>query len=227
MKINFSYTSARILRRNLPFLSGLISLCVVSMLVVYLNIQQFRINADRLSVTKLELEELNKKKSLIDFKNQVIDAEFDLDTANQALTQLIPLQEDYFSILATLDKLSAMTNFIITSYNINIGASTRDRLAILIEGKGDPDSFLDFLKEYNFSGGRLVTIDKIDFSQEAFSGTKININVYSGKTSATESPIKSETVDLDLVTMILSKIQIELKPEAEINVDYPTKSNPF
>lgn len=227
MKMNFSYTNIKIFRRNLPLLMGLVSLCLVSLLIVYLNFLQYQSNKLRIEVLKSELDAYSRKKSLLDFKNQVVDREFDLDTANLALTQLIPVKEDYFSILATMEKLSAQTNFIITSYNIIVENSTPDKLAILIEGQGDPDVFLEFLKEYNFSGGRLVTIDKIDFSQESFKGVKVNINVYSGKVDSLQSGVNLDNVDIPLINNMLTKVQIELKPETSVVTDYPTKSNPF
>lgn len=226
MKINFNYTSSIIFKRNLPLLLGLAALCLISLLLIYWNYQNYTENSAKVSALESELEVLTRKKNLIDFKNQVTDSAFDLDTANQVLTQLIPTSEDYFSILVAIERLSAKTNFIITSYNINVDASNPNKLAILMEGKGDPASFLEFLKEYNFSGGRLLTIDKIDFSQEIFSDTKINVNVYSGSAAKTPTSL-TENVDIPFIEQILSKVEINLKQSEEVDSNYPTKSNPF
>ncbi|OGK08303.1 hypothetical protein A2767_04355 [Candidatus Roizmanbacteria bacterium RIFCSPHIGHO2_01_FULL_35_10] len=225
MKLNFSYSDNRILRHNFPLLVSLITLLLISTLLVYFNFTQYQAKRVKITALNSELESYNKKKSLIDFKNNVVDTEFDLDTANLVLSQLIPPQEDYFSVLAALEIISAKTNFIITSYNIIVENSTAGKLAVLVEGEGDASTFLEFLKEYNFSGGRLITIDKIDYSQDAFKDTKININVYSGKTDSSRD--NSGDVDLELMRTILAKVQIDIKEQVPVANDYPTKSNPF
>lgn len=227
MKINFSYSSSRILKKNFPFVLSLVSLCFISMFVIYLNIWQYSENSVKIAALDSEIADYNKKKLLLDFKNQVVDTEIDLDSANQALAQLIPAEEDYFSVLAALEKLSTQSKFIITYYNIIISKSTANKLAIMIEGEGNPNTFLEFLKEYNFAGGRLVTIDRIDFSQKAFTGAKVNLSVYSGKVGLSQVSASSGSVDLSLIKQILDKVQIQIKSDTSIVEDYATKSNPF
>ena len=227
MKIKIDYSSVRALRQNLPYIIGLTALCAISLFILLINIRQYQTNLSKIRSLQKEINQYNKKKDLLDFKSQIVDTQIDLDLANKALTQLIPVKEDYFSALAALERISAQTNFVITYYNIVIGNSTPEKLAIEIEGQGDPNAFLEFLKEYKFAGGRLITIDKIQFSQETFKGAKIHIYLYSGKVSNSQPSDSTNTIDLLLIEKILAKVQVQLKSEESEVHDYPTKSNPF
>lgn len=227
MKINLDYPIKRLLRENLLYIVAFFILVLILFFVVILYVKQYSENAKKIDSLEVEIDEYNKKRELLDFKNQVVSNKVDLDYINGVLTQLIPTKEDYFSIIAALEKLSVQTNFIITSYNIIVGRSTPEKLAIVIEGQGDPNTFLEFLKEYNFSGGRLITADKIEFTQEAFTGAKVNINVYAGKPSSAKVSKTKEEDNTDLIETLLQKVKIDLKTEEiEVN-EYPTKSSPF
>ena len=116
MKIKFDYISIRALRQNLPYIIVLTGLCAMSLFILLINIRQYRSNVSKIKTLQKEIEGYNTKKELLDFKSQVLDSELNLDQANQALSQLIPLKEDYFSVLAALERISAHTNFIITYY---------------------------------------------------------------------------------------------------------------
>ena len=225
MKIKINYSIRRLFKDNWLYLLAFLGLILIFVIAVFFYFHQYQMNVIKIALLRSEIAEFNKKKELLNFKNQLIEDEVDLDYINQVLSQLVPVKEDFFSIIIALEKLSSQTNFIVTSYNIVVDKSSPERLAIVIEGQGDPAAFLKFLQEYNFSGGRLITIDMIDFNQEAFTGTKVNTTFYTGKVSAV-SGLEEIKVDMDLIQKILEKVQIDLKIEADIS-DYPTKSNPF
>ena len=225
MKIKINYSIRRLFKDNWLYLLAFLGLILIFVIAVFFYFHQYQMNVIKIALLQSEIVQLNKKKELLNFKNQLIEDEVDLDYINQVLSQLVPVKEDFFSIIIALEKLSSQTNFIVTSYNIVVDKSSPERLAIVIEGQGDPAAFLKFLQEYNFSGGRLITIDMIDFNQEAFTGSKVNTTFYTGKVSAV-SGLEEIKVDMDLIQKILEKVQIELKTEADIS-DYPTKSNPF
>ena len=227
MKINLDYQIKRLLRENLLYIVAFFTLVLILFFVVFLYVNQYNENVKKINSLEAEIEEYNKKRELLDFKNQVVSNEVDLDYVNGVLTQLIPTKEDYFSVIAALENLSVQTNFIITSYNIIVGSSTPEKLAIIIEGQGDPNTFLEFLKEYNFAGGRLITADKIEFTQEAFTGAKVNISVYAGKPSSTKVSKTIEEDNTTLIETLLQKVKIDLKTEEFEVSEYPTKSNPF
>lgn len=227
MKFKIHYSSRRIFKQNLPLFLTLLALSVVALAVVVLNVQQFKVNQEKMAALEREINTYKEKQNLLTYKNQVIDTKLDLDQANLVLSQLVPTKEDYFSVLAALENLSAKTNFIITAYNIIVSESTDQKLAIVIDGEGDPNVFLEFLKEYNFSGGRLITVDKIEFSQDAAKGIKVNLNVYSGKVSTTVNLTTPVPSNIELISSIMQKVEIQFKDEQSLVEDYPTKQNPF
>ena len=226
MSLKLNYSIKRLIRDNIIYIGGLFALNLVLIFVTGFFYSQYQKNIIKIKTLNKELSEYSQKKDLLDFKNQVIKNEVDLDYINQILTILIPSEEDYFSIVAALEKLSLETNFIISAYNINVSKSTQEKLSLVIEGQGDPNDFLRFLQEYNYFGGRLITIDQINFSQTDFSGSKINISVYAGKGSG-KKIAKTEKIDSRLIENILEKVTIDLKSEEDSGSDYPTKSDPF
>ena len=225
MKIKINYSIKHLFKDNWLYLLTFFGIILIFIIAVFFYFNQYQLNKIKIALLHSEIAKLNKKKELLDFKNQLIEDEVDLDYINQVLSQLVPVKEDFFSIIIALEKLSSQTNFIITSYNIVVDKSTPEQLAIVIEGQGDPTAFLKFLQEYNFAGGRLITIDKIDFSQEAFTGSKVNTTFYTGKASSVAAQ-EEINVDMNLIQKIMEKVKIELKVEEGTN-EYPTKSNPF
>lgn len=226
MKFKVNYALKMLVRENYLYLISFLLLNSILIFMLFFYLGKYNKNSEKVNILVTDINELNKKKELLDFKNEAIKNEVDLDYVNSVLTMLIPSQEDYFSIIAALEKLSLETGFLITSYTINIQKSSEEKLSLVIEGQGDPDAFLRFLQEYNFSGGRLITIDKINFSQEDFSGSKINISVYTRKNSGSNLS-KADNIDVNLIEKILEKVNFEIKNDEEFDFDYPTKPNPF
>src|SRR3989344_1409164 len=105
MKLKIEYQSKKFFAANLPYLTGFLLLNIILITVMIFNLIQYNNNNQKIILLLSEIEEYNSKKSLLDFKSQVIEEEVDLDHINKVLTQLVPLKEDYFSILASLEKL--------------------------------------------------------------------------------------------------------------------------
>ncbi len=102
-------------------------------------------------------------------------------------------------------------------------------MSITIHGLGKADTFLNFLKDYNFIGGRLVTVDSINFSKQAFSGVELQANFYNQKTNiqitTASQPLSAQ--EKKLINQIKDKISIDLNQEDTVTQDYSVKSNPF
>lgn len=149
------------------------------------------------------------------------------------LNTLVPDVEDYFSILYTLENLSRQTNFIITSYIINLKESSSNTLALIISGEGNQEDFLNFLNQYNFGGGRLFTADKIELGSDI--GGQIKLNIYAYHQNASKESQIAKTDAEKLLQTIKPKIRIELtQPQATAtgegqlgNLQYGIKTNPF
>jgi len=227
MKIKFDYPVKRLLGANLIYFVTFLTLNTVLLISAIFFLHQQRENSIKTDSLQAQTAKLNKKKELLEFNNQFINDEIDLADINLVLSQLIPSEDDYFSIALALEKLSLQTNFIITSYSIAINQSTTEKLAIVIEGQGDADSFLAFLKAYKFEGGRVITADKIELTEDDIIDAKININVYRGKARTIEALETLTDEDRRLIEDVLQKVKVEFKTEESVLDEYPTKSNPF
>src|SRR3989344_8834457 len=211
MKID--YYTKRLLSENTLAIITLVILTMSVFGATWFFISQYMSNRKSEESLNNELIGLNRKKDLMEYKKRVLADEIDLDEVNQILTQLIPLKEDYFSIVVALKMLSQESKFIINGYTIMVNSSTPTKLVLIVEGTGDQNTFLEFLKNYNFGGGRLITIDKIDFNQESYIGSKITLHLYSGKETSVEPMAELTEEDKALIRTILSKVEIEIKGE--------------
>jgi len=189
--------------------------------------ENFNYNS-KINTLKKELSQLQNKITLM---NTTIPSSDKLDEDLNFLNTLIPNVEDYFSIIYTLENLSKKSQFLITSYTVNVGNSTNEKLLLEATGTGDSQSFINFLKDYNFAGGRLITSDKIQLDPNFFGSIKINLTFY----------VKSVSINKDLGLVSDYKFFQELEAlKTKVNFsfeknettsnpdfDYPKKTNPF
>lgn len=191
-----------------------------------MQINRLYIQGDRNSKLNLELNELKDKRNLvIDLKaNQ-------LDQAIQTLNTLIPSSEDYFSIIRAIETLSSQTGFSITSYRISLSDISKQLIPIQITGTGSTTSIVNFLNGYHHSGGRLITINSLEYSPNA---TKIDlaINFYNYKSMKSDSSvgIRFDAKRIDKFVAIGESLTKSIGSEEKINpqdFNYPARSNPF
>lgn len=153
------------------------------------------------------------------------------DEINQfilVLSQLVPDEEDFFSVFTSLEHLSQQTGFIITNYSIATTSSTEERLNIVVDGIGNAESFINFLKDYDVAGGRFITSDIIRYETTESSSVKIPLTFYSAKTSTVaDEGSKLSIADVEMLREIRNKTSFVIKDTDEGDVEYPTKSNPF
>jgi len=229
MKLKIDYYLFKVAKENfiyLVFFAGLI------LIYVFFSLTFLKKIADASSnITKLtkEITDLKKKSQLVNYKQEIINEGIDFNQTNKLFTKLIPNEEDYFSVIAALEKISTETNFLIINYSINLKSSTKDKLSLTIEGKGDQDAFFKFLKDYRYLGGRLITVDKIDCRTTGFTQAKLIVNFYSGKTTEKNLTSNTELTEEEkkLIKTIKEKVSLELKTEEASSSSYPVKSNPF
>ena len=116
----------------------------------------------------------------------------------------------------------------INSYTINLGEPSVDKLSVVVSGVGSPDSFLNFLKEYNVGGGRLITTEKIELNSKESEAFKLNLTFYSKKVSGIEEENLNYRRALNEFQKIKDKVSINVAPIQDLSQEsYPTKSNPF
>ncbi|PJC81284.1 hypothetical protein CO007_05415 [Candidatus Roizmanbacteria bacterium CG_4_8_14_3_um_filter_36_10] len=156
-----------------------------------------------------------------------------MDEVNKVFTRLIPNEEDFFSIIVALDTISKKTNFIITGYSINLQTTNKNKLALTIGGAGDNEAFFNFLRDYRYVGGRLITIDKINYNTTTFAQTQLGVNFYNGNESKSTliTAAKLSQADKKLIKEILNKVTLELKggdeDKSASSSAYSIKNNPF
>lgn len=231
MKIKNNYYIQRLFKENVIYILGTIVMAVLFVYLFFIFFRQYADNNQKISSEELKLEELKSRKkileALISFDyNQVKDF-------NIILNKLIPNSEDYFSILYALEKLSRETGFIINSYNINLGASQPDFLSISINGDGDINSFLKLLDSYNFSSGRLITMNDFDFNNKGIQ-YRLSLNFYSREVP--KGFVKLAEIsqkDLDLMQDVRKKVEFILTSptssgaSSDQNFDYATTQDIF
>ncbi|PIY68590.1 hypothetical protein COY90_05120 [Candidatus Roizmanbacteria bacterium CG_4_10_14_0_8_um_filter_39_9] len=205
-------------------IATVVSLSVVALLVfsVYASYKQTNNN---LEIIVQEVALLKNRTDALRYNKALTEDQ--ITTYNQILTMLIPETEDYFSIIYALDEISTQTGFNIVGYTVDFLHSTREKITITVEGRGNIDSFLNFLQNYQFEGGRLVTSEKIQFSGSVTT-TKVSLNFYNKKFTFNESVVPQlNKKDLDRLESIKQKISVSFKNGSAQPQEYETKNNPF
>jgi hypothetical protein len=150
---------------------------------------------------------------------------------NKLLASLVPETEDYFSIIYAIEEMSKASQFHITDYTIDVNATNTERLTLNVEGKGDTDAFLSFLQQYQYVGGRLVTIDKIQYGGLSASATRIGLNFYSKRFTFNETVQVQQFTKEEIAKLesIKDKVKFQFSSSGYQNIDtsYEAKKNPF
>lgn len=218
----------RIIKENIIFFSSAVLFLVIIILALIYFVNKHFATQTEIEVLKNDIVSLRLKNDFINYKEKLETKGLNIDELNKIMGTLVPDEEDYFSIISALESLSQKTNFIITTYVVNLGISTPDRLALTIEGIGDQSSFLEFLKEYNFSGYRLITVDKIDYSKAETYQITLQLNFYNGKAQQVvpAGPIILSEEDNKVISTLKEKVKFEVSLPTESS-DYNVKPNPF
>jgi len=186
------------------------------------------------------INELKKENAILKDKKQIIEnyhlsKKNELDQFDNLLMRLIPTREDFFSIIASLETLSQETGFQIVGYRVNFNQPRKESFSIIVSGEGDKDKFIKFLTSYNFSGERLITIDKISFSKKKTYHYQINLTFYSApaKINSRFGLRLISDQDYQFLKTLKDKLSFVLvtgQTEGEKNneeIDYPANPNPF
>lgn len=199
----------------------------VVLILCMISISSYTKAKEQMKQTEQEVIELRNQVDIYKRNKELVQS--DLDIYNDLLLSIIPNKEDYFTIILSLEKLSIDTGFKIDKYVILLSQSNANKLALSVEGTGDPISFLKFLQQYQFEGGRLITNEKMEFSTANVGQTKLSLNFYNKPLTQTEQkiqPIKAK--DINVIKDIQQKVAIQYTGTTdEENIQYETKQNPF
>lgn len=218
----------RLLKENILYIAANFFIFILIIITVKVGTTENSNYEKKISALKIELSQLQNKVTLM---HTIIPSSEKLDEDLYFLNKLIPNAEDYFSIVYSLEKLSQKSNFIITSYNVSVGSSTAEKLKLNVSGTGDSQTFIDFLKNYNFGGGRLITSDKIQLDPNFFGTIKIDLTFYTKNVSSSQNleiePDGKIFKELEALKSRVNFIFDSNVASGEVNIKYPRKSNPF
>ncbi len=217
----------QLIKDNFTYILGFIIILFLSFSILFFGLRRVSNINNNIKKLRDEIAILSSKAELI---NIAIPAQENLDEDIKILNQLIPNTEDYFSIIYALEKLSQETGFMIVDYTVNIGTSTPNKLKLTVTGLGDADSFLKFLQNYQFGGGRLITSDNILLSQNLNGTVKLDLTFYNKKTDIKSDQLIQPDKNLfKFINKVKSKIGVDytnLKNSSD-KIDYPAKDKPF
>lgn len=228
MKLNIKPFIQRLIKENLVYIFGNIFIFILIIVSIYIGFTQSQNYDQKTATLKDEVLQLFNKVTLM---NTTIPPSAELNDDLNFLNLLIPNTEDYFSIIYSLDKLSQMSNFIITSYNVNVGTNTTNKLRLSVTGQGDSRSFVEFLKNYNFGGGRLITSDKIKVDPNFIGSIQIDLTFYTKPVTSSSNlevaPDAKIFQDLGKLKASVNFNMDAISASSTPNFNYPRKANPF
>jgi len=208
---------------------------IVIITIFVFSIMLILVNYSFGALTLARIEEDNLLREMQQLKNRVDIVKANAELKNdqiriytKMLAAMIPESEDFFTIIYALEKISIETGFIISNYTVKVSSTTRNKISLVIAGKGDVDTFMKFLQNYNYIGGRLATSETIQFSGTDVD-TQVNLNFYNkeyvpGKDIVPQLSPK----DLEKLAAIQDKVQIDFTEEQEVlGTDYDITDNPF
>ncbi len=226
MRLKINPYLLSLIKENLIYIVANLVLVVVTIAVLTYNLRQLPEKDTQIATLENDVKDLTAKANLLN--TPFLTEKADLDATIKVLDTLVPSLEDYFSIIYSLNELSKKTNFIINSYSINLQESSANKLQLIISGIGDQDAFMRFLKDYNFSGGRLMTCDRLELSSRYSGSIRLNVAFYNKSvTGGGANTLALTTKDWQELNKIKSKVSFLLKEASPESLIYPKKTNPF
>ena len=148
--------------------------------------------------TQRQVDIVKKNKDLI---------ETNVDEYNAALEKLIPDDESYFLVISALEQLEQQTGITIKEYNIDLAATTQEKLSLTVNTQGDISSIDRFLQNYKFISGRLITNESLIISPQQLESVAFSLNFY--HSPYVPGSVQASTLteaDIQYVTDIISEL---------------------
>lgn len=210
-----------------PFVPVLVAGMIVIIMGIFLFVSysSYSTSHDAVDRLKTEVDDLQGKANVIKTNSNLTKEQ--IDNFNQTLTQLIPEQEDFFTILYALEKISIQTKFMVVRYEISPSKGAANKVPLVIDGDGDSDAFINFLKQYPYAGGRFITIEKLEYTPNQAGRIRVSLNFYNQKTITSNTNLSLlSPKDITLMKDIQAKTAIIIKNAPE-NINYTKKADPF
>lgn len=231
MKIKIKGYILYLLKTNIFYIIGFFILIFLLFFVVLTGTKRIIESEQKIKKLNSDIYDLKTKIFLI---NSNYDEE-KIKESLEILNNLIPNNEDYFSIIYSLGRLTNQTGLIINDYYINIDPSLKNKISLTVSGFADSNSFLEFLKNYNFAGGRLITSESINHSIEKDGNFQLTLNFYNKPAFDNSSSLdrldyfKNTEEVFKEIEKIKKKINLNFSEIENFkkNYDYSKKENPF
>ncbi len=221
------YYSIQLLKQNIPYI---VSFFIFILVLVYVGFFYFvTIPEKDKKIADLQRENDNLINNINITKKYKVN---DLNNLYKMINSLVPDKEDYFSIVSAIENLTSKTNYKINAYSIAFSKNPGEKLTLRVEGQGSLSELLDFLEKYQYEGGRLITIDGIEFLNKD-SQSILNLNFYSKKVTAQKKEriqaIDNETMKFfNKINQTFSNAAVYSdNSEVSGNDNYTNKENPF
>jgi len=154
MKIN--YKLLRVVRTNVIYIIGFITFVLLLSIYSYIQIKSILATQNKIVQTKREIAELHSQQQVLAHFNPD-----ELDKLSKKLNDILPGNEDYFSIFNSLEKMASATGITFTSFTSPFGGASLDGVSVTAQASGSISSFSNFLHAYQLAGGRVATIESV------------------------------------------------------------------
>lgn len=215
------------LKDNVLYLFLIMFLTIFTAAFVIFAPTLFADNNKKLAQLQEDIKDLKLKKVILD--SSVGENPLETEESVKIMSKLIPETEDYFSIIAALEELSSKTGFVVTSYEVDLQNSKDNKLSLNVTGVGDEQSFIDFLRQYNFQGERLITIEDISLGTSEIGSFGLILNFYAQKASSIKDSSLDYQAAIQTVKALRNKVNFNLQTyqEQPVEENYEKKTNPF
>lgn len=161
---------------------------------------------NEVQLTKDDLDNKKSEASYITLAEEL--AATKVNGYNALLQRLIPETEDYFSIIASLERMSIRTGLKITRYNLNLPTAGQEKFTLTIVGTVPIEDLPRFLNTYKFGTQRMVTIEAIQITNQPENNVRFTMNYYSKPVTGTNfSQVASlSQEDLTIMEEVIAQI---------------------
>src|SRR3990167_1968749 len=129
-----------------------------------------------LQLRSQEIEDARTSVRLIQNNKTLVSQ--NIDEYNEVLEKVIPDNESYFLVITSLEQLAARTGVRVVSYSIDLTSTTMEKLTLEVEIEGDLASIENFMKEYQFAGGRLITNERLSLNLKDLQNITFSLNFF-------------------------------------------------
>lgn len=147
------------------------------------------------------------------------------------LQSFLPNQFDLLSIISVIETISTKTKFKINSFSIEESPTVPgvvNQKKIDIKGIGTFAEFLNFIKEYKYISGKLLSLDTVNLSGAEEVVSSLSINLYAQDPKIDPSQLPPNQIDpLDEKILQLIEDNIVSQKAQELDDTFSEKGNPF